>query len=226
MRVISGSARGKRLGELSGMETRPTTDRVKEALFNIVQFELPGRQILDLFGGTGQLGIEALSRGAAGCTFVDMRGDAVRLIRRNLADTTLADKGRVVQGDSLEFLARCGEKFDVIFLDPPYSSGLLEAAMERKDPEGERRAADRDLMLHGFMLTLSGIPMLYSGDEIGQLNDYRYKEDPKKAADSLFCPFLYPEFHKFSFIFKGFLHFFSPQCLTFTVGYAIIKILK
>ena len=74
MRVISGSARGKRLGELSGMETRPTTDRVKEALFNIVQFELPGRQILDLFGGTGQLGIEALSRGAAGCTFVDMRG--------------------------------------------------------------------------------------------------------------------------------------------------------
>ncbi len=169
MRVISGSARGKRLGELSGMETRPTTDRVKEALFNIVQFELPGRQILDLFGGTGQLGIEALSRGAAGCTFVDMRGDAVRLIRRNLADTNLVDKGRVVQGDSLEFLARCGEKFDVIFLDPPYSSGLLEAAMERI-------AAFDILREHGIMICESALDQVLPplAAPYAQGKEYRY----------------------------------------------------
>ena len=90
MRVISGTARGRRLKELQGMETRPTTDRVKEALFNIVQFELPGRQVLDLFAGTGQLGIEALSRGAARCTFVDQRRDAAALVRENLKLTGLS----------------------------------------------------------------------------------------------------------------------------------------
>ena len=84
MRVISGEARGRRLKELSGMETRPTTDKVKESIFNIVQFDIEGRKVLDLFGGTGQLGIEALSRGAARCTFVDQRRDAAALVRENL----------------------------------------------------------------------------------------------------------------------------------------------
>ena len=108
MRVISGTARGRRLGELEGMETRPTTDRVKEALFNIVQFEIPGRKILDLFGGTGQLGIEALSRGAAHCTFVDQRSDAAALIRSNLKLTGLSAQSRVVQGDSWVFSRPAG----------------------------------------------------------------------------------------------------------------------
>ena len=130
MRVISGTARGRRLKELQGMETRPTTDRVKEALFNIVQFELPGRQVLDLFAGTGQLGIEALSRGAASCTFVDVRKEAAAVIRANLAHTKLEEQGKVVQGDYLAFLTRCKEKFDLIFLDPPYGTGMLEKAME------------------------------------------------------------------------------------------------
>ena len=85
MRVISGSARGRRLKELQGMDTRPTNDKVKESLFNIIQFELEGRRVLDLFGGTGQLGIEALSRGSAHCTFVDTRREAVALIRKTCA---------------------------------------------------------------------------------------------------------------------------------------------
>ena len=82
MRVITGSARGRRLKELEGMETRPTTDRVKEGLFNILQFDIEGRRVLDLFAGTGQLGIECLSRGAASAVFVDRRPDAVKLICR------------------------------------------------------------------------------------------------------------------------------------------------
>lgn len=131
MRVISGEARGRRLKELSGMETRPTTDKVKESIFNIVQFDIEGRKVLDLFGGTGQLGIEALSRGAAFCTFVDLRKDAAALIQENLKLTRLEDRARVIQGDSLSFLAGCREKFDLIFLDPPYASGLLEQALER-----------------------------------------------------------------------------------------------
>ena len=130
MRVIAGSARGRRLKELQGMDTRPTTDKVKESMFNIIQFEVEGRKVLDLFGGTGQLGIEALSRGASHCTFVEMRRDAVTLMRDNLKTTEFTDQSRIVQGDALAFLSSCREKFDVILLDPPYHTDLLERCME------------------------------------------------------------------------------------------------
>lgn len=130
MRVITGSARGRRLKELEGMETRPTTDRVKEGLFNVLQCDIEGRRVLDLFAGTGQLGIECLSRGAASAVFVDRRADAVRLVRENLAATGLQDRARVTQGDSLEYLRALRERFDLVFLDPPYQAGLLEPALE------------------------------------------------------------------------------------------------
>lgn len=129
MRVITGSARGRRLKELEGMETRPTTDRVKEGLFNILQFDIEGRRILDLFAGTGQLGIECLSRGAAYAVFVDRRGDAVKLTRENLALTGLQDRARVTAGDALEYLRGTRERFDLVLLDPPYAAGLLEPAI-------------------------------------------------------------------------------------------------
>lgn len=130
MRVITGIARGRRLKEPNGMETRPTTDRVKEGIFSSIQFEVEGRKVLDLFGGTGQMGIEALSRGAAHCTFVDLQKQAVAIIRENVNSTGFADQSAVIQGDALAYLSRCREKFDLIFLDPPYESGLLEKAME------------------------------------------------------------------------------------------------
>jgi len=130
MRVITGTARGRRLKELEGMETRPTTDRVKEGIFNIIQFDVEGRRVLDLFAGTGQLGIEALSRGAAAATFVEQRRDAVALVRDNLKTTGLSDKGRVVNGDALAFLGSCGEKYDLVFIDPPYAANLWESALE------------------------------------------------------------------------------------------------
>lgn len=128
MRVITGTARGRRLKELEGMETRPTTDRVKEGLFSVIQFDIEGRRVLDLFAGTGQLGIEALSRGARECVFVDQRRDAVALIKENLALCQLADRAKVHLGDGMAYL-RFGEKFDLIFLDPPYASGLLASAL-------------------------------------------------------------------------------------------------
>lgn len=128
MRVITGTARGRRLKELQGMDTRPTTDKVKESMFSILQFDIEGRRVLDLFAGTGQLGIEALSRGAAEAVFVDKRADAVKLVRDNLELCGLLDRAQVRSGDSLAYL-RSGEKFDLIFLDPPYASGLLEQAL-------------------------------------------------------------------------------------------------
>ena len=130
MRVITGIARGRKLKELPGLETRPTTDKVKESVFNIVQFDIEGRQVLDLFAGTGQMGIEALSRGAAFCTFVDLRREAAAVVRENLAHTQLADSAKVIQGDYLAFLTGCREKFDLVFLDPPYGTGMLEKALE------------------------------------------------------------------------------------------------
>lgn len=124
MRVITGSARGRKLKELEGYETRPTTDRVKEGIFNIIQFDIEGRRVLDLFAGTGQLGIEALSRGAAGAVFVDQRRDAAALVRENLKLTGFEQNSRVVCGDAVTFLSSAGEKFDLIFVDPPYAAGL------------------------------------------------------------------------------------------------------
>lgn len=130
MRVITGSARGRRLGELSGMDTRPTTDRVKEGLFNVIQFDIEGRRVLDLFAGTGQLGIECLSRGAAHCTFVDQRRDAVALIRENLKVTKLSERAKVVQGEALSYLHSAGEPYHLIFLDPPYDANLLNTTIK------------------------------------------------------------------------------------------------
>ena len=131
MRVISGKARGVLLKTPDGMQTRPTADRVKEALFSIIQFELPGAKVLDLFGGTGQLGIEALSRGAASATFVDQAEPACRLIRENLRRTKFENAGKVVRGDYMEYLSRCRENYDIILLDPPYAEVFLENALKR-----------------------------------------------------------------------------------------------
>jgi len=131
MRVITGKARGVQLKTPEGMTTRPTTDRVKEALFSIIHFEIPGASVLDLFGGTGQLGIEALSRGAKRAVFVDSQDSACRLIRENLTRAKMQQDGQVVRSDYLQYLDRCREKFDIILLDPPYAEVFLENALKR-----------------------------------------------------------------------------------------------
>ena len=130
MRIISGSARGRKLKEPLGMDTRPTTDKVKESLFNIIQFELEGRRVLDLYAGTGQLGLEALSRGAEHCTFVDQRRESAALVKENIRLCRFEDRAKVVQGESLSFLSACREKFDIVLLDPPYAGDLLEKSLE------------------------------------------------------------------------------------------------
>lgn len=130
MRVITGSAGGRRLNELKGYDTRPTTDKVKEGLFSAIQFEIEGRDVLDLFAGTGQLGIEALSRGASSAVFVEKRRDAAKLVEENLALTRLSERAQVRCSDALGYLSALSRKFDIIFLDPPYAEELLEKSLK------------------------------------------------------------------------------------------------
>ena len=140
MRVITGFAKGRKLRTLSGEDVRPTTDRVKEALFSIIQFEIEGRRVLDLFAGSGQLGIEALSRGAASAVFVDSSRDSIEVVRENLNTTQLAQSAQVMQMDSLAFLAG---QFDIALLDPPYGAGLVQSAL----PMAARRMAPGGVMI-------------------------------------------------------------------------------
>lgn len=130
MRVISGKAKGVVLKTPEGLNTRPTTDRVKEALFSIIQFELPAARVLDLFAGSGQLGIESLSRDAKSAVFIDEREDACKLVRENLRRTKLESLGKVIRSDYIAYLKRCNEKFDIIFLDPPYAEVFLENSLK------------------------------------------------------------------------------------------------
>lgn len=129
MRVITGTAKGIRLKTPEGLLTRPTAERVKEALFSAIQNEIPGGKVLDLFGGTGQLGIEALSRGAGGAVFVDARKEACNLIRENLQKTKFS--AQVVQADYMQYLSSCRDRFHIVFLDPPYAEVFLENALKK-----------------------------------------------------------------------------------------------
>lgn len=121
MRVIAGVARGTKLSALPGEDvTRPTVDRVKEAMFSSVQFLLPGAKVLDLFGGSGQLGIEAVSRGAEYADIVDQNAAAIRVITENCRATGLAAKCHIHSCEASSFLAACGQSYDIILMDPPY----------------------------------------------------------------------------------------------------------
>ena len=130
MRVIAGTARGVQLKTPNGMHTRPTIDRVKEALFSIIHFDIPGAAVLDLFAGTGQLGIEALSRGAKHCVFIDNTESACSLIRENLEKTRLERSATVHRCDYTAYLRKTAEKFNIVILDPPYAEVFLENALK------------------------------------------------------------------------------------------------
>lgn len=130
MRVISGSARGLRLDCPDGIDTRPTLDRVKEAMFSMLAPYIPMSDVLDLFSGSGALGIEALSRGAKSSFFVDNRSDAVKCIKNNIESAKLGDRAEVYFGDAYDFLKKQSESFDIIFIDPPYSKNLYKPITE------------------------------------------------------------------------------------------------
>lgn len=129
MRVISGTARGLRLKSPDGVDTRPTLDRVKEAVFSMLCTEILNADVLDLFSGTGALGIEALSRGAKSAVMVDSSQKATNCIKENLSAARLSENAHVVKSDFVTYAENCKKDFDLIFLDPPYSKNFYEKAL-------------------------------------------------------------------------------------------------
>ena len=169
MRVITGKARGIALKTPDGLATRPTADRVKEALFSIIQFEIPGASVLDLFAGTGQLGIEALSRGAKHAVFVDEREDACRLVRDNLKRTHLESDAQVARSDYMAYLRNCREKFDIILLDPPYTEVFLENSL--------KMITEIDILQSGGIIVTErpvGKDLSWSFPGFSRSKDYKY----------------------------------------------------
>ena len=129
MKVITGTAKGIPLKTLDGNDVRPTSQKVKEAVFSSIQFEIEGRSVLDLFAGSGQLGIEALSRGAKKATFVDASNQSISIVKENLNKTRLMEKAVVLRCDFNTFLKTTTDTFDIVFIDPPYYEKLYDTAL-------------------------------------------------------------------------------------------------
>ncbi|KUO52419.1 MAG: hypothetical protein APF76_05130 [Desulfitibacter sp. BRH_c19] len=125
MRIISGTAKGRRIFAPKGIKIRPTSDRVKEAIFNTIAPLVNKSDFLDLFAGTGNIGIEALSRGANKCTFVDQSPQAIKFIKTNLANLAFEDRSMIIKGEARKVADRLGDNYDIIFLDPPYGCDLV-----------------------------------------------------------------------------------------------------
>ena len=129
MRIITGSARGRRLIAPEGIDTRPTSDVTKEAVFSAIHFEVEGARMLDLFAGTGQMGLEAISRGAKSVTFVESGKASLAALRANILACGFTDQCKVMAMDAIGFLKLGGGEYDVVFMDPPYNQGLAQAAL-------------------------------------------------------------------------------------------------
>lgn len=129
MRVITGTAKGRRLETLEGEDVRPTTERIKEAVFSIIQFEIMGHTFLDLFAGSGQMGIEAISRGASSAYFVDASKKSLDVVKKNISSVKFDKEAKVFAMDYRSFLSMNTVEFDIAFLDPPYKKGILQDAL-------------------------------------------------------------------------------------------------
>lgn len=168
MRVIAGQAKGKTLKMVPGEGTRPITDRVKEAVFNILAAEVPGCRFLDLFAGTGAVGIEALSRGAAHAVLIDKAARAVQVVRENLRLTGLAAQATVLHQDAFKFIETCQEQFDIIYVAPPQYEGLWSKALLSLD--------QRSLLADGGLIVVQIFPKEYAPLTLRQyqLTDQRH----------------------------------------------------
>ena len=163
MRIITGCAKGKRLETLEGEATRPTSERIKEAIFSSIQFEVEDRRVLDLFAGSGQMGLEALSRGAARATFIDSSREAMEIVKKNARLTGLDDSCHYLVSDWKNYIRKASgrEQFDLVFVDPPYA---MQCCAEAAD-----YLAEREVIIPGALVVLE------SGEEEIDANDERLR---------------------------------------------------
>jgi 16S rRNA (guanine966-N2)-methyltransferase len=178
MRVVAGSARGKKLLVVPGHGTRPILDRVKTALFDILRPRMAGMDVLDLFAGSGSVGIEALSQGAAHCTFIDLGHPAVATIKKNLATTGFADRAEVRQADSFAYLAGTERTFDLIYVAPPQYKNLWVESMRRiaARPELLRGpSAEADEEPASGLVIVQIDPREYESLDLGDIREVRQK---------------------------------------------------
>lgn len=161
MRIITGEAKGKRLLTLDGDATRPTSERIKGAIFSAIQFDVEDRRVLDLFAGSGQMGLEALSRGAAAATFIDSSREAMEIVKKNAIGTGLYDRSHFLVSDAANFVRKVSgrEKFDLVFIDPPYST--------------EKCVEFAALLVRHEVIIPGAIVVLESGEEIIDPSDSR-----------------------------------------------------
>ena len=153
MRIITGKAKGKKLLTLEGNATRPTSERIKGAIFSAIQFDIEGRRVLDLFAGSGQMGLEALSRGAVKATFIDSSREAMEIVKKNAAHTGFDNESKFIVSDSANYIRKMAgkDKYDLVFIDPPYAMNLCKKSLEA--------------LLRYEALNKGAIVVLESGDE-------------------------------------------------------------
>ncbi len=166
MRIITGTAKGKKLVSLEGEATRPTSERIKEAVFSSIQFDVEGRRVLDLFAGSGQMGLEALSRGAEKATFIDLSREAMEIVKQNVKITGFADKCHYLVSDWRNYIRKASgrEQYDLVFVDPPYAMECCADAANY--------LAEKDLIIPGAIVVLeSGEEEIDPADE--RLSGYR-----------------------------------------------------
>ena len=164
MRIITGSARGKKLLTLEGNDTRPTSERIKGAIFSSIQFDIENRIVLDIFAGSGQMGLEALSRGAERATFIDSSREALDIVKKNAEATGFFSKSHFLASDYRNYIRKASgrEKFDLVFIDPPYAMECcIEAAQSLKNA---------DMLYRGALVVME------SGSEVIDENDARLSD--------------------------------------------------
>ena len=160
LRIITGTAKGKKLKTLEGEATRPTSERIKEAVFSAIQFDIEDRRVLDLFAGSGQMGLEALSRGSSSVMFIDSAREAMEIVKENARTTGFFDKCRYLVSDYRNYIRKASgkDKFDLVFIDPPYAMECSSDALKR--------------LVESGLLANGAIAVLESGEEDIDLSEF------------------------------------------------------
>ena len=176
LKIVTGIAKGKKIETLEGELTRPTSQRIKEALFSSIQFDIENRRVLDLFAGSGQLGLEALSRGADSVTFVDASREGMDVVKKNAKNTGFFERCRYAVSDYRNFIrkAREGEKYDLVFIDPPYN---MKACVEALN-----RLVESELLAPGAIVALESGEEEIRADELSGFDVIKSTSYGKKSA--------------------------------------------